>query len=111
MLRLRRTTRTVRWRWQNIRVRELGGAIRFRKGSHQRYLCSCATPRRAADRCGGFGGCAGISATLKANGIPATLCGRLRTVPRSEEHTSELQSHSDLVCRLLLEKKKKTYIR
>src|SRR5438034_6251377 len=29
----------------------------------------------------------------------------LRTI-RSEEHTSELQSHSDLVCRLLLEKKK-----
>src|SRR5436190_15387092 len=28
------------------------------------------------------------------------------TPPRSEEHTSELQSHSDLVCRLLLEKKK-----
>src|SRR5476649_2974445 len=29
--------------------------------------------------------------------------------PRSEEHTSELQSHSDLVCRLLLEKKKITH--
>src|SRR5260221_5735767 len=28
---------------------------------------------------------------------------------RSEEHTSELQSHSDLVCRLLLEKKKKKH--
>src|SRR5216683_6491073 len=28
-------------------------------------------------------------------------------LPRSEEHTSELQSRSDLVCRLLLEKKKK----
>src|SRR5437773_3770223 len=28
---------------------------------------------------------------------------------RSEEHTSELQSHHDLVCRLLLEKKKKTH--
>src|SRR5437667_7705520 len=28
-------------------------------------------------------------------------------VERSEEHTSELQSHHDLVCRLLLEKKKK----
>src|SRR5437667_680607 len=28
--------------------------------------------------------------------------------PRSEEHTSELQSHHDIVCRLLLEKKKKT---
>src|SRR5260370_23242905 len=31
-----------------------------------------------------------------------------RTLPRSEEHTSELQSHLNLVCRLLLEKKKKT---
>src|SRR2546430_13374892 len=29
---------------------------------------------------------------------------------RSEEHTSELQSQSNLVCRLLLEKKKKKYI-
>src|SRR5206468_13015488 len=31
---------------------------------------------------------------------------RIFSVPRSEEHTSELQSRSDLVCRLLLEKKK-----
>src|SRR2546430_8730420 len=31
-------------------------------------------------------------------------------VPRSEEHTSELQSQSNLVCRLLLEKKKKNNI-
>src|SRR5438132_10519864 len=31
--------------------------------------------------------------------------GRRRARARSEEHTSELQSHSDLVCRLLLEKK------
>src|SRR5260221_5169560 len=31
------------------------------------------------------------------------------TASRSEEHTSELQSHSDLVCRLLLEKKKKKH--
>src|SRR5438132_10809508 len=29
---------------------------------------------------------------------------------RSEEHTSELQSHSDLVCRLLLEKKKNVLV-
>src|SRR5260370_28933178 len=29
---------------------------------------------------------------------------------RSEEHTSELQSHLNLVCRLLLEKKKKTNV-
>src|SRR5438034_11745302 len=33
---------------------------------------------------------------------------RSRYTGRSEEHTSELQSHSDLVCRLLLEKKKHT---
>src|SRR5260221_3712878 len=33
--------------------------------------------------------------------------GRLRQ--RSEEHTSELQSHSDIVCRLLLEKKKSLF--
>src|SRR5947207_12696191 len=33
--------------------------------------------------------------------------GRRVQDARSEEHTSELQSHSDLVCRLLLEKKKK----
>src|SRR2546430_6582189 len=38
-------------------------------------------------------------------GIPLSLDGG--TVLRSEEHTSELQSQSNLVCRLLLEKKKK----
>src|SRR5260221_988013 len=36
------------------------------------------------------------------------LCRSCRALgKRSEEHTSELQSHSDLVCRLLLEKKKR----
>src|SRR5438132_9738032 len=39
--------------------------------------------------------CAPIASPSEATGIR-----------RSEEHTSELQSHSDLVCRLLLEKKK-----
>src|SRR5690242_20803840 len=33
--------------------------------------------------------------------------GQVSLVDRSEEHTSELQSHVNLVCRLLLEKKKK----
>src|SRR5438132_2934151 len=37
----------------------------------------------------------------------ASARARLPDADRSEEHTSELQSHSDLVCRLLLEKKKK----
>src|SRR5438034_9831596 len=36
-----------------------------------------------------------------------TIGGNVLKDARSEEHTSELQSHSDLVCRLLLEKKKK----
>src|SRR2546430_13670884 len=35
-----------------------------------------------------------------------TASASLRVRPRSEEHTSELQSQSNLVCRLLLEKKK-----
>src|SRR5438034_5747757 len=39
--------------------------------------------------------------------LPVADGGRAPARPRSEEHTSELQSHSDLVCRLLLEKKKK----
>src|SRR2546430_15313258 len=44
-------------------------------------------------------------------GLPGWEAGlgeaRDRGAPRSEEHTSELQSQSNLVCRLLLEKKKK----
>src|SRR5258708_39033450 len=37
--------------------------------------------------------------------------GIVQTLQRSEEHTSELQSPDHLVCRLLLEKKKKKYQR
>src|SRR2546430_4195400 len=49
--------------------------------------------------------------------LPATAAGSTtrppppgnpRVEPRSEEHTSELQSQSNLVCRLLLEKKKRS---
>src|SRR3989440_9476748 len=60
-----------------------------------------------------------VSAFEHCDMVAATLCGVTdakqvkRSVcamghKRSEEHTSELQSRSDLVCRLLLEKKKKT---
>src|SRR5690349_23121198 len=46
---------------------------------------------------------------------PARTAGRSAARPRagtrSEEHTSELQSRRDLVCRLLLEKKKKKKIK
>src|SRR5436190_16194100 len=44
---------------------------------------------------------------LITTGDPEASYSVSRLVFRSEEHTSELQSHSDLVCRLLLEKKKK----
>src|SRR5438034_5067234 len=50
---------------------------------------------------------------IHAVGLGMTLSHVLRSTvrpDRSEEHTSELQSHSDLVCRLLLEKKKKNNI-
>src|SRR2546430_6547630 len=40
-----------------------------------------------------------FSPPVHPHGVPSA-------VPRSEEHTSELQSQSNLVCRLLLEKKK-----
>src|SRR5437588_5640268 len=65
------------------------------------------------------GGChdgrAGRSSDRRLSGLvrlPWRLCRKSTLATRSEEHTSELQSHSDLVCRLLLEKKKKkTYKR
>src|SRR2546428_1805994 len=53
-------------------------------------------------------------AALRRRGIAAAYLSSLLTPDqrrvRSEEHTSELQSRSDLVCRLLLEKKKKNLI-
>src|SRR3712207_8497687 len=52
-----------------------------------------------------------ISTTQRANTSPWTAIRmRLVGIPnRSEEHTSELQSRQYLVCRLLLEKKKKKF--
>src|SRR5256885_9581600 len=44
-------------------------------------------------------------------GDPRVRAVRVSPRLRSEEHTSELQSPCNLVCRLLLEKKKKTHIR
>src|SRR5690606_42154866 len=60
----------------------------------QRSPRRAAPPRRRAGTAGRPGRSAG----------PLRRCGRGR---RSEEHTSELQSRENLVCRLLLEKKKK----
>src|SRR5438045_8156605 len=48
------------------------------------------------------------SSAPKLSSSSSTMCGSTRTrTKRSEEHTSELQSLRHLVCRLLLEKKKK----
>src|SRR5260221_1868263 len=44
---------------------------------------------------------------LRLTRLNASTSNTTISCSRSEEHTSELQSHSDLVCRLLLEKKKK----
>src|SRR3712207_8631194 len=63
-------------------------------------------PRAAqADSGAAHRGAAGLRAGVPhaAQGVPGVAATR-----RSEEHTSELQSRQYLVCRLLLEKKKKT---
>src|SRR3712207_7172062 len=57
----------------------------------------------------------GVSARVedlpRADGVDAWHGGSLaRPGPRSEEHTSELQSRQYLVCRLLLEKKTNNYL-
>src|SRR2546428_6010578 len=60
-------------------------------------------PRRGRDRAAPRAGGRHLHAGRRARGAHALGDGGDR---RSEEHTSELQSRSDLVCRLLLEKKK-----
>src|SRR3712207_7539397 len=55
------------------------------------------------------GGVRGVRARRRSEGRPLRL-GLLVPGFRSEEHTSELQSRQYLVCRLLLEKKKHTFI-
>src|SRR5438034_6578346 len=60
---------------------------------------------------GGLGSAEGGGERARCPGFPKRYDCHLRSDrARSEEHTSELQSHSDLVCRLLLEKKKKLRI-
>src|SRR2546422_1659349 len=49
------------------------------------------------------------AACCRSSRPPRAACRRARARPRSEEHTSELQSRLHLVCRLLLEKKKDVY--
>src|SRR5207237_10110141 len=80
------------------------------------YTTLFRSPSAAAHKadCSAFGGesliCVIVSIKYNLNSVPVgqlndTILNLLRI--RSEEHTSELQSHLNLVCRLLLEKKKK----
>src|SRR5436190_16599769 len=79
----------------------------FRSGRRNRGRCArprvADPPSENADR-RGEGRCALTAPREMLRGGAAG--DRVRRRRRSEEHTSELQSHSDLVCRLLLEKKK-----
>src|SRR5688572_31754198 len=59
------------------------------------YPCACST------------GANGCRPPISGQVMGTISVVALRWCPRSEEHTSELQSQSNLVCRLLLEKKKK----
>src|SRR5437667_4146978 len=74
----------------------------FRSWISCRECCVCSGLRRCADHV--HWSFAGID---RINGFQNRIAARRRKI-RSEEHTSELQSHHDLVCRLLLEKKKKS---
>src|SRR3712207_8489996 len=68
-------------------------------GAAHAGLRAALGPARAHDRSLGPGGGSGVTEISRK--------GLLAVAGRSEEHTSELQSRQYLVCRLLLEKKKK----
>src|SRR2546425_4030054 len=93
----------------------MASTVAWRAGSrHRRSLgaswATAARPIRSSHETGRID-----ATTLDAAGMPqtwrapptATTASAARAVTRSEEHTSELQSLAYLVCRLLLEKKKK----
>src|SRR5688572_32094082 len=69
----------------------------------------CLPPRPPASTASGSSRSSTSRSRRRPRAHAACARGRLllRDVDRSEEHTSELQSQSNLVCRLLLEKKKK----
>src|SRR5438034_6380866 len=88
----------------------------FTSKSFCAWLKRCASDSTSAVRLGSGTlnwnrtGCAPHARPGRTRGSSHHARSAAATTPapaRSEEHTSELQSHSDLVCRLLLEKKKK----
>src|SRR5690242_21035866 len=95
----------------SARIRSEGGSVRFQATENSTgELSSATSDGQAGDFDNGRAPC-GPSRSFNSSAgspgsIPRTSQRRLNWPPRSEEHTSELQSHVNLVCRLLLEKKK-----
>src|SRR6266480_6372331 len=89
--------------WDNGCGRAAGGSTNRVRPSTDQAGRDASARRRAAAR--GLDPAAG-SARARAAAAQAERAAR-DLQRRSEEHTSELQSHVNLVCRLLLEKKKK----
>src|SRR5690349_22895027 len=75
-------------------------SVRRRPRSCSRHPCSTRLAARESRP-------SGIRAATRPGRGSTPARSRTRRRGRSEEHTSELQSRRDLVCRLLLEKKKK----
>src|SRR6267378_7239535 len=82
----------------------LEGHFLLRSGLHSRQFFQCALALQQMPVVEKLG--AAIAAKVKKLGAVTVVAPA-----RSEEHTSELQSRRDLVCRLLLEKKKKNNIK
>src|SRR5438034_2634992 len=69
-------------------------------------ISACSLSDGTSRNPGNLNNCAASACSVWAATSVRSTPGVLPTTRRSEEHTSELQSHSDLVCRLLFEKKK-----
>src|SRR2546430_3996114 len=75
---------------------------------HTRFDCDWSSDVCSSDLCiPGWDRRSSSASTSASSSLPSRSAARSCGRARSEEHTSELQSQSNLVCRLLLEKKKK----
>src|SRR2546430_5445211 len=86
----------IQTKQNNSRSRDLE-----RAGAETRHVGQNRSPRRLH-----FETRPAVLCLLETGGRPAAFRNEAVEEIRSEEHTSELQSQSNLVCRLLLEKKK-----
>src|SRR5438034_8867357 len=73
----------------------------------QKSPSTCCQPRSPSSTLSSSFSIWAVNPTSNTAGKERFMTRHTVSPSRSEEHTSELQSHSDLVCRLLLEKKKK----